>query len=142
MTTIINIKKYLPSGTQFADSKYNGNVSVTVGIEPVVTKELRIPAKNFAAGNKPEGFDVTLKEADEDEYYAIKISGTQSAVNSVEADTVIGVIDMDRLLDSLELEEWKEGSYTSEITFNLPDDVTLAEKYEMTIVLENTEEEQ
>jgi hypothetical protein len=142
MTTIINIKKYLPSGTQFADSKYNGNVSVTVGIEPIVTRELEIPARNFAAGNKPEGFDVTLKEADDDEYYVIKISGTQSAVDSVEANNVIGVIDMDELLSSLELEEWKAGSYTSEITFNLPEDVTLADKYEMTIVLENTEEEQ
>lgn len=36
-TAIVNIRKYLPTGVQFADSSFNGNVSVTIGIEPLVT---------------------------------------------------------------------------------------------------------
>ena len=39
ITRIISAKKYLPFGTQFADSTFNGNVSVTVGVEPEASKE-------------------------------------------------------------------------------------------------------
>jgi hypothetical protein len=136
LTTTINIKKYLPSGTQFADSDFSGNISVTVPIEPIVTKEIKVPAKNFAAGNKPDNFNVTLMEVDEDDTYNIKISGTQAAVNSVTANDVIGVIDMDILADELGIEEWSAGTYQGKITFNLPDSVTLDQDYSMTIVLE------
>jgi YbbR domain-containing protein len=136
-TVIVNIKKYLPTGTQFADSSFNGNVSVTIGIEPIVTKELKIPSKNFAAGNKPEGFNVTLIDVDEEDYYTIKISGTQEAVDSITANDVIGVVDMDRMAKDLGIDEWTEGSYHGKLTFNLPDSVTLGEDYSMTVVLED-----
>lgn len=143
-TTIINIRKYLPSGTQFADSSFNGNVSVTVGIEPIVTRELTIPAKNFAAGNKPENLKLTISEFDSEEPqpYKIRISGTQAAVNAVNAESVIGVVDMNALLESLRLDEWTAGTYSGEITFNLPDDVTLENTYKLTIVLEDEAEDE
>lgn len=140
VTAIVNIKKYLPTGTQFADSSFSGNVSVTVGVEPLVKKELEIPAKNFAAGNKPNGYHLTLKEVDQEDSYKITISGTREAVNAVNAEDVIGVIDMNLLLDTLELAEWKEGTYSGEITFNLPDNVTLSDEYKMTVVLEEINE--
>lgn len=136
VTAIINIKKYLPTGTQFADSSFSGNVSVTIGVEPLVTKELEIPAKNFAAGNKPAGYELTLKEVDQEDNYKITISGTRDAVNAVNAEDVIGVIDMNQMLEALEAEEWEEGTYLGKITFNLPDNVTLADEYTMTVVLE------
>lgn len=142
MTSIINIKKYLPTGVQFADSSFNGNVSVTVGIEPLVTKELRIPARNFAVGNRPEGFDITLREVADRDHYNVKISGTRAAVEAVEAEAVIGVVDMDILLEKLGLEKWTPGSYSGEITFNFPDNVTPVENYTMTVGLKDTQEDQ
>lgn len=140
-TSIVNIKKYLPSNVQFADSSYNGNVSVTIGIEKLVTKELEIPARNFAAGNKPEGFRLTLKELVDKDSYVIRISGTQAAVDVVNAEEIIGVIDMNLIRDNLGLQQWAVGSYQGDITFNLPDNVTLAEAYKMTVELGEIEEE-
>ena len=140
-TTIVNIKKYLPSNVQFADSSYNGNVSVTIGIEKLVTKELEIPARNFAAGNKPEGFRLTLKELEDKDSYVIRISGTQAAVDVVNAEEIIGVIDMSLIWNNLGLQQWAAGSYQGDITFNLPDNVTLAEAYKMTVELGEIEEE-
>lgn len=142
LTTVINVKKYLPTGVQFADSSFGGNVSVTVGIEQLVTKELRIPAAKFAADKKPDNLKLTLREIDTQEYYTIRISGTKAAVDAVEADGVVGVIDMDILLEKLGLAEWVPGIYQGEITFNdVLDDVTLEQPYQMTIVLEAIEEE-
>ncbi len=132
-TTIVNVKKYLPSGVQFADSSFSGNVSVTIEIEKLVTKELEIPARNFAAGYKPEGFQIILKELVDKDSYVIRISGTQAAVDVVNAEEIIGVIDMNLMLENLGLQQWDVGSYQGDITFNLPDNVTLAEPYKMTV---------
>lgn len=140
-TTIINIQKYLPANTQFADSEFSGNVSVTIGIEALVTRELEIPARNFAA-TAPEGLNLTLREFDNEnpQPYRIRISGTQDAVDAVNAEDVIGVVDMDALLQSLGLEQWQAGSYIGELRFNLPDNVTLEGTYRMTIVLEDPQD--
>ncbi len=140
-TAIVNIRKYLPTGVQFADSSFNGNVSVTIGIEPLVTKELKVPSRNFAAGNTPENLNVTLKEAKEQETYTIRISGTSAAVEALQEESVIGVVDMDSLLQKLELTEWSAGVYQGDLTFNLPDTVTLEKPYQMTVVLEEIEQE-
>mgnify|MGYP002509833238 CR=1 FL=1 len=144
-TTIVNIRKYLPTGVQFADSSFNGNVSVTIGIEPLVTKELKVPTRNFAAGfaagNKPENLNVSLKEVEEQESYTIRISGTRAAVDAVMDDSVIGVIDMDSLQQKLGLAEWSAGVYQGELTFNLPDTVKLEQSYQMTVILEEIEQE-
>lgn len=139
-TKIINIRKYLPTGVQFADSSFGGNVSVTIGIEQLVTRELQIPAKSFAA-KKPENFNLTLQETENRAYYTIRISGTKAAVEAVNVEDVIGVVDMDALLKKLELTEWTAGSYQGEITFNLPENVTLEQPYQMTVVLEEIPKE-
>lgn len=141
VTVVLNIKKYLPSNVQFADSNFSGNVSVTVGIEQLVTKELRIPAKNFAAGSKPEQFNLTLQEVEYQQYYSINILGTRAAVDAVNAENTIGVIDMNALLENLGISEWSAGVYQGEIVFSLPDNVTLQQPYQMTIVLEEIVED-
>ena len=51
------------------------------------------------------------------------------------------MVDMDSLLQKLELPEWSAGVYQGELTFNLPDTVTLEKPYQMTVVLEEIEQE-
>ena len=140
LTTIVNIKKYLPANVQLADNSFGGTANVTVGIEQIVTRELEIPARNFAAGHEPEGMELTLREVNNQQYYTIRISGTKTAVESVDAENVVGVVDMKLLLEKLGLTEWAAGIYQGEITFNLPDNVTLMQPYQMTVVLETIEE--
>lgn len=143
-TNIINIKKYLPNGTQFADSSFGGNVSVTVKVEPIVRKTFQVPAKNFAAGSKPEGFDVTIKEFDSENPhpYEITVSGTQADVGSVLAEDIIGVADMNSMLSELNITEWKEGTYQGKVTFNLPERLELDKEYTLTLVVTKPGEEE
>jgi len=140
LTVDINVKKYLPSGTQFADSSFNGNVTVTIAIEPIVTRELNVPARNFAVGNKPEGFAVTLLELENSSNFTIRISGTQDAVDAIDAEAVIGVVDMNALMESLGLDTWVAGDYVGKITFNLPDSVELEEPYQLSLSLKDPNE--
>ncbi|MBD5452169.1 MAG: hypothetical protein HDR25_05970 [Lachnospiraceae bacterium] len=124
VTNIINIRKYLPTGTQFADSSFNGNVSVLVGIERLATRDLSIPASNFAAGfgghAKPDTLDAVINEFEgrENAQFRVRVSGTQEAVDAVDEELVIGVIDMDKIYERLALEEWVAGRYEGEIIFD------------------------
>ncbi len=136
-TEIINIRKYLPNGIQFADSSFNGNVSVTVGIEPLITREFHIPVKNFAVGNVPEGYEAVIREFENEaiEKYTISLSGVEADMKRIRADAVVGVVDMQILAEQQGITEWAEGSYVSEITFNLTDDIIINQPYSLTIEL-------
>ncbi len=76
----------------------------------------------------------------------VQISGTKAAVDEVDEERVIGVIDMDKVFEGLGMEEWQAGSYTGEIVFDfkLPEglEVTPNNSYALTVELrENTEDE-
>lgn len=137
MTTIVNIRKYLPSGVQLAEASFNGNVSVTVGIEPLITKEYDIPVKNFAVGNAPEGYEVTIQEFENEEIenYRISVSGVEEDIRKIKANDVIGVVDMQMIAETQGITEWAEGSYVGEIMFNFSNDIILKAPYSLTVVL-------
>ncbi|MBQ6786517.1 MAG: hypothetical protein IJO85_02215 [Lachnospiraceae bacterium] len=143
MTTIVNIRKYLPSGIQLAEASFNGNVSVTVGIEPLITREYDIPVKNFAVGNAPEGYEVTIQEFENEEIdnYRISVSGVEDDIRKIKANDVIGVVDMQMIAETQGITEWAEGSYVGEITFNLSENVTLQAPYSLTVVLTDQNKE-
>lgn len=150
ITNIINIRKYLPTGTQFADSAFNGNVSVEVGIEPLATKDLVIPAKNFAVGfgvhEKPENFDAVISEFEnrDNAQLRVSVSGTQEAIDAVDEERVIGVINMDKIYENLALEEWSAGSYEGEVIFDfkLAEDAKIQPNntYMLTVILSEQED--
>ncbi len=152
VTSMINIKKYLPIGTQLADNSFSGNVNVKVEIEPVETKELLIPSRNFAIGfgnhEKPEIFNAVIEEfANRDNTrFKVRISGTKAAVDAVDEDSVIGVVDMDKVFVDLGLETWAAGTYTGEIVFDfkLPEELKVKtdNTYALTVILSERAEDE
>ena len=142
LVSIINVSRHLPNGIQLADKGFSGDVSVTVDVEPTVTKTYQIPAKNFGISNKPQGFDVTVQEFTDIDTYTIALVGLAEDVNQISARSIIGVVDMDLIKQKYGLTEWRRGVYVTDIIFDLPENVSLKEKYRMTfIVTEQVSEE-
>ena len=137
-TIIVNVKKYLPSGTQFADSEFNGNVSVTIGIEPELTRNFNVPVKNFAIDNVPDGFKASIMEfSDKDvSTYSITATGAEDDIKGISEKSIVGVLDMDIIKNKLNIAEWSPGTYTAEVIFNLPEDIVLQQTYSLTLVVE------
>lgn len=142
MTTIINVKKYLPTGIQFADASFGGNVSVTVPIAEIVTKTYEVPEKNFAVANAPEGYEISIKDFDDDDSsYAITLMGTEKKISDLREKDIVGVVDMQQYLDDNELTEWKAGVYSLPVVLNVSEDYTPAEQYRLSIEVKTIEEE-
>lgn len=122
LNATVNIKNYLPAGVQFADSSYNGDVNATIGVEPLVSKDLMIPAKNFAAGfrmhEKPDEFEADIEGLAEGTQFRVRVSGTKDALDEVKEESVIVVIDMDKTFEKLGLDEWTAGRYEGEAVFD------------------------
>lgn len=142
-TTVVNIRKMLPSGTQFADSSFGGNVNVTIDIEPLVTKQFEVPVKNFAIANIPEGFEATIREFENErvETFNMTFAGVSEDINKLRARNIIGVVDLEVHAQEYEITEWSSGVYVSEVHLNLSQDYIPAEDYALTIVLKKIEEE-
>lgn len=122
LTATVNIKKYLPANTQFADSSYNGDVSVEIGVEQLAAKDLMIPAKNFAPGfgehKKPDGLDAQIEGLEAGEQLRVRVVGTKDAIEDVKETSVIGVVDMEKTFENLGIDEWTAGRYEGDVVFD------------------------
>lgn len=142
-TTVVNIRKMLPSGTQFADSTFGGNVNLTIDIEPLVTKRFEVPVKNFAIANIPEGFEAKISEFENTqvETFTMTFAGVSEDINKLRARDIIGVVDLEVHAQEYEITEWASGIYVSEVHLNLSQEYIPVEKYALTVILEKIEEE-
>ncbi len=132
MTTEIDIADYLPAGTTLATGQ-SGLVNVTVHIERLVTREITIDADAVKAINGPEG--VTCEIGSLGESFSISVTGVQSEVSTLSASNVVEDFDVAAWMTEQGLTELPDGNYGVELSFNLPDGVTLNDKVEAGLIV-------
>lgn len=125
MTDIIDVTDYLPDNVRLADRDFNGRITATVYIEPIVEKTLEVPLENVTVFNLPDGF--TLKVADEVEYYTLNVSGLAEFIDPLRETEIRGMIDIAAWMQEREMTELTEGGYVVPVTFALGDEVTAEE---------------
>lgn len=135
LVDIINLKEYLPDNIRFADKKFDGKVTATVYIEPVVERTLHIPTSNVTILNLPEGYEAEI--AEELESYELKISGLNEFVEPLHQSTITGVIDVKGWMEEEDKQELKAGTVKMPVTFRLSEDITI--KTPVTVSVKITE---
>lgn len=140
LNTIVNIKKLLPTGVQFADSTFGGNVSVTVTIEPTITEQFAVPVRNIAIANIPEGYEATVEELADAATYQLTIVGIEADMKKLQARNIIGVLDLNQYAEDNNLTEWAAGRYICRLNLNLTGEYTTATSYSLTVVLSEVPE--
>ncbi len=125
MTDIIDIRDYLPDNVRMADSEFNGKITATVAIEPIVERTLEVPVANVNAVNLPEGMEAKFGE--ELECYILKVSGLAAYVDSLRQTDVRGVIDVGAWMEQQGITDLTPGSYTIPVTFHLREEIVAEE---------------
>ena len=123
LVDIINLKDYLPSNVRLADKSFDGKITATVYIEPVVTKDLSVPAENITVSGVPEGMEAEITSLDES--YDVTVSGLDRNISILRDSSVTGVLDLEKWKTDNGVEELTPGNYTIPVTFNLSEDVTI-----------------
>jgi YbbR domain-containing protein len=119
-----NLAQYLPSGVTFADKEFSGSVSVVVHVSGVETRTYDVPVSNISISGEAEGFNIYV---DDSEYNTVSLTlqGLPVTLNSVSADSLKGTVSVDSILTEGELTELTAGTYSAEVDWILPEDVTV-----------------
>lgn len=114
--TVVHLKDYLPVGIYFADTDFNDMSRVTVKIEEIVEKTLRIQAENIQIINVPEGMNCEIVGSVSS---SMVVRGLEAYTALLRSDTLQGVVDVRAWMESSNLEELPEGDYSLPITVSL-----------------------
>lgn len=125
MTDIVNLRDYLPDNVRLADSGFNGKVTATVYIEPIVRKDLEIPAANIQIVNVPEGLEAQLSE--DAEYYTLRVEGLDALISPLHQNQMRGTIDVAAWMEDQGITELSPGNYHIPISFELAEEITQSE---------------
>lgn len=135
----IDLREYLPSNIRFADSNFNGNVTATVYIEPIVRKTLQIAMSELRVINLPGGYDAEIREAAED-VVSVEFSGLNDKIQTLQSGTVAGTVDIDAWMDKQNMERLRAGTYTIPVTFAVGEDITVRNAPSVRVVIKETGE--
>ena len=130
----INLKDYLPEGVSLADSKFDGMVNITVGIEAAETSDVTVSVSDVELENVPDGYSAevvsvsdgkkTIEAEDGPANFTVNITGLTSAVDSIKVSDLAPTIDVSELI-SEDASHNVSGLYTAKITVTAPDGVTV-----------------
>lgn len=135
---VIDIRKYLDNAG-LADSSFNGRVTVTVYIEPVVERTLVLPQGSMSVINLPEGYEWEF--AEDPATYRLRISGLEDAVSAVNQSELRGTIDVGAWMAAEDIQELTSGTYEIEAVFTLPEDVRIRNEISVRVNINKLEEE-
>lgn len=114
--TVVHLKEYLPVGIYFADANFNDTARVTVKIEEIKEKTIRLQAENIQIINVPEGMTCEMIGSTST---PLVVRGLEAYTALLSAATLQGVVDVSAWMDNSNLQELSEGEYSLPVTVSL-----------------------
>ena len=137
LVDIINLKEYLPANVRLADKSFDGKITATVYIEPIVSKDLTVAAENISVTGVPDGMEAEITSTAEE--YNITVSGLSRDVSILHDSSVTGILNLTQWMEDNGVEELTPGNYNIPITFNLAEDITVTPDINIHIRLKNAD---
>lgn len=137
LVDIINLKEYLPANVRLADKSFDGKITATVYIEPIVSKDLTVAAENISVTGVPDGMEAEITSTAEE--YNITVSGLSRDVSILHDSSVTGILKLTQWMEDNGVEELTPGTYTIPVTFNLAEDITVVPDINIHIRLKNAD---
>ena len=107
LVDIINLKEYLPANVRLADKSFDGKITATVYIEPIVSKDLTVAAENISVTGVPDGMEAEITSTAEE--YNITVSGLSRDVSILHDSSVTGILNLTQWMEDNGVEELTPG---------------------------------
>jgi YbbR domain-containing protein len=111
----VNISSYLPENVTFGDDNYNGDVTITVFVEPEVSKKMYIDESAIVFTNIPEGMEITAGYGD----IAVEISGLASDIEEITGENIGVTVDVAKYMDNNNLKDLTDGAHMMPLTLGV-----------------------
>lgn len=132
MTTVINIREYLPENIRLEDNASNGRITVEISVEPLIEKTYTLHAEDFDLLNIPEGYEVEILEQEE-QPYILKIKGLEEILSEIPGETIRGTVDFTEWMKKEEITDPGEHTYQIPAVFSLPEGVGISQEIILSI---------
>ncbi len=123
VSTVVNIRDYLPEGVYLADTTFNGRVSVTALIEPEVMQTAEIKTERIQLVNVPEGWEG--KVVWETDVVSAEFKALESAMEDLNLQELQGYLDIQSFMEKEGVQMLEEGTYTVPVEFDVPEKIQL-----------------
>ncbi|MBO5474472.1 MAG: hypothetical protein J6A08_11935 [Lachnospiraceae bacterium] len=120
VTTLVNLKDYLPDGVILADEDFSGNINVTVFVEQEIERKVTIPVEDINITGIPEGYEATITEPEDT--CDITLVGLASELDAIAMEEIEATADVASWFESEEMEEPDRGNYWIPITITVADE--------------------
>jgi len=107
------------------------NVDVIVHIEKETTREFKVDYDRIHTTAVPEGLDIATDE--EEDHLTIELQGLKSALDQVDENTIVGIVDVDKYMKAEKIEELNTGNYIMPVTFTIPDGTKVSREYKVRV---------
>lgn len=135
----VNIKDYLPANTKLADSEFNGRVTTTVYVEPIMDRTLLLTRNDIIVSNIPEGYEMDFVEGELP--CELVISGLNEVINAVQMSSVQATVDIEAWLTEQEKELLSYGTYDVPVKVKVEGDVEYTEELMIRLLIFEKKEE-
>lgn len=120
VTTLINLKNYLPDGVVLAEEDFTGNINVTAFVEQETVRAVAIDVENISITGIPEGCKATITEPEET--CEVMLVGLASELNAITVEEIAATVDVAEWFETEEIEEPDSGDYWIPITVKIGDE--------------------
>ncbi len=124
----VDLEEYLPEGIRLANEE-NSTATITIYIEPEVTRSVTLQENRVRIVNMPEGFKGSFTGMEED--VTVTLVGLRSNLDQVRVAELSGEIDIARLMADRSMESLEVGFYTTEVELNLGNNIFVLEPIEV-----------
>ncbi|MBE5868241.1 MAG: hypothetical protein E7293_04670 [Lachnospiraceae bacterium] len=136
LTKYIYLQDYLPEGIVLTD-EYERRAIVTLPIEKEARKILQIPVGNIHFSGLPEGLAGAFPE--EILEYSVEVYGLRSDLNRVQQEQVHGYVRIDELMQQLNVDVLKPGTYETTVEFSFAEGVEQREELVANVIIRKEE---
>lgn len=119
VTTLIDLKKYLPEGTIIAEEDFTGKINVTVAVRQEMRRIFTIPVRDIRITGVPAGLEAEI--TDPEGICTITLIGLPAELEEINVNTLAVTVDMTAWLAEQELEEPEIGYHQMMLTVGLPE---------------------
>ena len=140
LKSTVNISQYLPKGCEFADSRYDGLVTVIVYIEKESSVETDLQTSKIVIKGCPTDKSAEIvdnAEAITDGKISFTICGLQDDLDNLKAADIIVTVDLNDYLKERNLNSIPNGVITVPVTVVLPGDLHVDEAIKIQIRISN-----
>lgn len=147
VTKTIDIRNYLPEGVSLVDENFNGQVTVTVAIEPIATKTVEFALSDVTLSNIPDGYTAQISamsveeedtEESQDAKLKVSLQGLSEELDQISGKSLKPGVDVGALLSS-SIAADKSGNYTATVSLTLTEHVKTTGSVQVRVKLQKND---